>query len=180
MYAAGLMDNYYWLSISVSILSQFSKSSCRNVGEWEDDILKAKLGYMKGTIMAKRKPTNEPEKQSDKVTERNGVTRWINANLSDDDMAALEGTEYTLESVGSGLLFLASVGWDLTLKRDAKSGGYTAFGFTDDPHSTDGRVGLSGWGSDVTDAAIVLLYKYHNILEKIIPAPNPNQNRRFR
>lgn len=168
------------IRIGHDLLFLFPKSRGRNVCDYETSILKAKLGYEKATIMPRKGKQNEQAADNIKPNIRSGVARWINVPLTDDTLAALEASEYTLEDVGARLLSMASTGWDITIKRDDKSNGFSCFGFCDDPNNNTDRVGLSGWGSNAPDAALVFVFKYFDELGGVIPVGVPTTQRRFR
>lgn len=132
------------------------------------------------TIMPRKAKGSANGEPSGERTVRTGQARWINAPLLDEHVAEIEGAEVTLEDVGARLLSMSALGWDITIKRDDKSGGYSCFGFADDPHTDTGRVGLSGWAGNPTDAALVFVFKYYTVLGGVIPLPTQSGERRFR
>lgn len=180
LYPMGARDIETNLAICTEILAKFGKSAGKNLLEYETLILEAKLGYGKAKIMPRRVKSNGQEPTPTVSAPRTGQARWINATLSEEHVAAIEGTEISLEDIGARLLHMATLGWDITIKRDDKSGGYSCFGFADDPHSDTGRIGLSGWSSNPTDAAFVFVYKYYDVLGGVIPVVSGDGKRRFR
>lgn len=176
----GANDFSRHLDIVVSIIANFGRAAGKNLFDYETTVLKAKLGYGKAIIMRKKKDEQSSSGGSEKRVVRSSTARWINAPLSDEHVAAIEGAEVTLEDIGARLLNMAILGWDITIKRDDKTDGYSCFGFADDPHSDDGRVGLSGWASNPTDAALVFVYKYFDVLGGLIPIGEGTGKRRFR
>lgn len=168
------------LAICVELLEKFGKSAGKNVLDYETSILKAKLGYGKGIIMPRKKKEQNASETAASQPVRSGNARWLNVPLSEEHVAQIDSTEYTLEDVGARLLLMATNGWDITIKSDSKSGGHSCFGFIDDPNNTTDRVGLSGWASNPADAAFVFLYKYFNVLGEAIPEGTGTNQRRFR
>jgi hypothetical protein len=150
------------------------------IGEWEFPNMKAYLGYDKIRCNMKRKSNNASANGTVQINAAPLSTRWINCSLSDKDVAEIEGAEFSLEHVGVGLLSMCVGGWDITVKRDNKSGGFTCMGFASDPFVTGGNVALSGWSGDVASACVVFLYKYHQCLDATIPEPSEAGKRRFR
>lgn len=185
-YPEDILHAMHWRDIEVNLpiicemLGSLPQSRGKNKAEYETSILKAKLAYERAIIMPRKKQPNGNNPPT--TTQHNTpiTSRWLNVPLSDEHVAFIEGAKVTLEDIGARLLLMCSEGWDITIKRDDKSGGFSCFGFTDNPSVPNDRVGLSGWADNPTDAAFVFVYKYRDVLESVIPVGTDSTKRRFR
>lgn len=159
----------YWLEKSANQRFSFNTINLKaNYREFE-------------SVMAKSKaPNGKAHTQGDETVAKRDPVRWINISLTDDDGARLAEISPTIDELSAHFVSLALDGWDISLKRQSKDGSFSATAITDDPHTSGGGVGLSGWSDNPVDALASLLFKIEYKLTEGIPLPSQRPSRRFR
>ncbi len=97
---------------------------------------------------------------SDKSLGGLGTVQWINIRLSPEDVLELERSEATLEYLGARFVELAVSGLNISLKPVDGGRSFCATLIRPPHEGSSGSVGLSGFGGNVRDALLVLVYKF--------------------
>lgn len=89
-----------------------------------------------------------------------GTVQWCNIRLAPEDVLDLERSEATLEYLGARFVELAVSGANISLKPADGGQSFCATLICPPHEGSSGSVGLSGFGGNVRDALLVLVYKF--------------------
>lgn len=132
------------------------------------------------TTMRKPKGKQNGNKTTNRNSNVNAPMRWINIQLTDEDLLILDGQSADTTELALSIVELAIEGADIGIKRTDGGASIMAYAIADDSHVEGGRFGVSAYASNVPDAVSALLYKIDVKLHDGIPAPSTSAARRFR
>jgi hypothetical protein len=107
-----------------------------------------------------RRPKTLGNKPSSKSTEP-GTNQWLSIPLSDEDVTSLADAKDKLEHLSAGLLSLVSDTVCVSIKFQSERNQYCVSIYRPGRGSGGSVVGLSGFSTDLRDAVLVALYKFH-------------------
>lgn len=130
-------------------------------------------------IMARTKRNTNTQTTAPK-TRKSSATKWINVNLDDGDVAAIEEMFPDEHTTAAWFLELCSQAEHVYVRYDDDKESASA-GMIGRDYDGDGQTyGLSGWSSDTYNAIRSLLYKWHVKLERQWPEGSDNAPLPFR
>lgn len=135
--------------------------------------------YIKDTYHMKEK-SNVKRNRASSSSDNQSPVRWLNAVLSDDDKAAIDGDTHTDSEVALDALGLLTIGCSITIKERREENCYMSVFLADDPHTAGGLVGISAYAPTVPGSLRVLLYKWYVLLAESIPSPTSSGSAGYR
>lgn len=110
----------------------------------------------------------KPKRHGSSVGSSDGKStafRWINIQLTSEDIDILEGEEASLEQLAYAFIGLGVRGLGLSVKYDSARKSYSVSIYGPDSTNNMQPCGISGAAPDLRDALLVSLYRFNNRLQ---------------
>lgn len=88
--------------------------------------------------------------------------KWVNINLTNEDVGVLEQSDATFEYLATSLVSLANDGYGFKVNPDATGESVSCTIYRPNYPSRGVTVGVSAFGTDVRDVILACLYKLDN------------------
>jgi hypothetical protein len=111
---------------------------------------------------------------------RSNQAVWINVTITADDAMAIDNWNPSDGDLLVAVCSLAAEGYDVRLKPDSRSDGFSAFLFPAVPDNPNTGYALSAYAPEPRSAIKVLLYKHHHMLDEQWQAAADNQQGGYR
>jgi len=110
----------------------------------------------------------KPKRHGDSVggsNDKSAPFRWINVQLTSEDINILEGETADLEQLAYAFIQLGVRGLGLSIKYDSARKSYAVSIYGSDSTANMQPCGISGSSPDLRDALLVSLYRFNHCLQ---------------